>query len=414
MPTWRPAIFPLRWPIMIVCGLMVAGAWAARRDRDKSAPPPEPAPAPGPIQPEPEPDSERSASEPAPTPDQVHVGPLFPDGLPMPTLELPDGLANPTSQACAACHGELTEAWAGSAHATAWQAERYLQAVRDASQPTSCLACHLPYEAQHPDRVVQHAGGDPAMPHHEPNPAWSPTLQREGVGCATCHLREGAILGPRGSTAAPHPTRASEDLASPALCAACHQLSWPGSDTAWYDTYGEWYRSPYRAAGVRCQDCHMAQRAATVTTGRFASHPSHALSVDPARAVSILLDLDSPRITRGEPFAMKLRVQNTGAGHAFPTGHPGKSYILAAVVVSSEDEPLHEPFEHALVRNVEPDPPHALLEDSRIPARGELVLEHETTILHKKPAGPAALRVTIRREGEERTIIVRSFPVTVL
>ncbi len=410
MPSWRSAILPLRWPITVVCGLLVAGGWAARRDRDKNDAPPEPEPAAAPEEETPN----QARPEPAPEPSQLHQGPLFPEGLPMGMPALPKGLANPTAQACAACHGDIAEAWQASAHATAWKGERFTQAVRDASKDARCLACHLPYQAQHPELVADYAAGDVDQPRHQPNPSWSPTLQAEGITCASCHLRDGVIIGPRGSETAPHPTSASADLASPALCGSCHQLGWPDSEVAWYDTYGEWYRSAYQQAGVGCQDCHMPQQAATVAVGRFASHAGHGLLTRPQHALSVLLELGSPQITRGEPFGFSLRLQNTGAGHAFPTGHPEKAYLLQAVVVDAEGTPLHEPLEHQLVRKVETAPPHALIEDTRIPARGEITLEHESTIPHKKPAGPAVLRVTIAREGEERSLLERSFPVTVL
>ena len=397
-------MFPLRWPLILTAALFTAGGWAARRGRN--AEPPE-APEVPTAEPEPTP-------APAPSPEEVHQGPLFPDGLPLTELTLPDGLANPTSQGCAACHGDIQHHWQGSAHAQGWAGDAYQLAVRDASEPTTCQGCHLPLLAQHPLQVVHHSDGDPSSPQHAANSGWSPSLQREGVTCASCHLREGTILGPRGSTAAPHPTAASAELSSPALCAACHQLSWPDSELAWYDTYGEWYRSPYREAGVSCQDCHMPQQAGTVSTGRFAAHASHAMAVDAHRAVSVLAHIASPEISRGEPFDFALRIQNTGSGHAFPTGQPGKAYLVRAVVVDAEGEELHEPLEHRLERTVSPEPPYALVADERIPARGELMLEHQATISQKKPAGPSSLQVTIVAEQGGAVLVERSFPVSVI
>jgi hypothetical protein len=400
-------MLPLRWPITLVAGLLIAGAWAGRKAHQAEEPPP-----PTPSE-EPAAEPAVATAAPAPAPEQVHGGPLFPQGLPLAGLVLPEGLANPTAQACAACHGTQYDQWEGSAHATGWQGERWSQAVRDASQPEECQACHLPFTAQHTHRVVHQAEGQADALQHAVNPDWSPSLQREGVSCAACHLREGRVLGPRADARAPHPVAKSDDLGSPVLCAACHQLSWPDAEVAWYDTYGEWYRSPYREAGLRCQDCHMPPMAGLVTTGRFAAHAGHAMATDPSHAVSVLLELDSPVITRGAPYDLRLRVQNTGAGHAFPTGHPGKAYVIRAVVVDAEGEPLHDAFEHRLVREVQPEPPFALVSDSRIPARGELLLEHQATIPQKKPAGPSLLRVSILDERLEQPLLERTFPVTV-
>ncbi len=400
-------MLPLRWPLYITVTLLVAGAWAGRWGR--RAEPESP-----PEQPETPPEQPEAPTEPtpAPTPEQVHEGPLFADGLPMTELLLPEGLANPTAQNCAACHGEIQHHWEASAHAQGWAEEAYELAVRSASEPTTCRGCHLPYLVQHPLLVVHETDDDAGSPEHATNTSWSPSLQREGVTCATCHLREGRVLGPRGNGNAPHPTVRSEALASPALCGTCHQLSWPDSELAWYDTYGEWYRSPYREAGVRCQDCHMPQRAGSASIGRFAAHADHAMAVDPGRASSVLVELPGPEVTRGQPFTVSLRLQNTGAGHAFPTGQPGKAYTVQTVVLDSDGEPLHEAIEHRLERIVQPDPPHALVSDTRIPARGELILDQEITLSQRKGAGACLLRVSVLDQHGD-ALFARDFPVTV-
>jgi hypothetical protein len=410
MKLWRFAILAFRWPFLPVwASVVAAGAWAGKRARD-----PVPAEPPAPPVEEPSLPAPPAPPAPPPSPDVAATGPLFAQGLPLAELVLPEGLANPTAQQCAACHGEILDAWAASGHATAWQGERWSQAVRDASEPTACLACHLPLAVQHPRRVVAMTEGQLDAPRHEPNPAWSPALQREGVTCAACHLREGRIVGPRASASAPHPVVANDALASPGLCAACHQLTWPGAATPWYDTYGEWYRSAYREAGIRCQDCHMPSTAGTPTIGRFAGHASHALALDPARAVSILVELGGAEVVRGEAFTFKVRVQNTGAGHAFPTGQPGHALYLTAVVVDAKGQPLHEPLQQVLARTVADAAPFALVQDTRIPPRGELSLEKTTTIPQKKPAGPARLRVTIAGDPKGAPLIERAFPLTVL
>ncbi|MFH1464008.1 MAG: multiheme c-type cytochrome [Pseudomonadota bacterium] len=409
MKLWRFAILPFRWPLLPVwASVVVAGAWAGKRARD-----PEPAqPPPPPVE---EPAAEETtAPAPPPAPEAAATGPLFAQGLPLTELALPEGLANPTAQQCTACHAQIHGAWAAGAHASAWEGERWNQAVRDASEPTACLACHLPIAAQHPRRVVALTEGQLDSPRHELNPVWSPSLQREGVTCAACHLRDGAIVGPRASESAPHPVVQSDALGSPGLCAACHQLTWPGAQTAWYDTYGEWYRSAYREAGIRCQDCHMPLTAGTPTTGRFAGHASHALALDPGQAVSLLVELASPEVVRGEEFTFTVRVQNTGAGHAFPTGQPGHALYLSAVVVDGKGQPLHEPLEKVLERSVADEPPFAVQQDTRVPARGELTLVKTTTIPQKKPAGPARLRVTIAASRGGAPLVERSFPLTVL
>jgi len=394
----------------VLGGLLLASGWKLGRQQEQ--PPPDPAaqqPAPVSVS-EPAPEPPPSAPDPA----QVLEGSLFADGLPLASTELPEGLANATAQACNACHSAVHASWESSAHPLGWQGQRFLQAVADAGQATQCQACHLPLAVQHSSLTREYTGDEASSPQLEANPAWDPSLQREGVTCAACHLREGRIAGPRGSREAPHPTVASPELRSAALCAACHQLSWEGAQLAWYDTYGEWHASPYEQAGLRCQDCHMPQVAGAITTGRFTGHASHALALDTARALSVLLELPSGSITRGTAFEFQLRLQNTGAGHAVPTGPPGKVYTLSAAVVDAAGAELHEPLTVELARKLTSEEPFSLLEDTRIPARGELLFSHQATISQKKAAGPALLRVRISAPHEDGPRLERSFPVVIL
>ncbi|MCP4514395.1 MAG: carboxypeptidase regulatory-like domain-containing protein, partial [Delftia sp.] len=39
------------------------------------------------------------------------------------------------------------------------------------------------------------------------------------------------------------------------ICAPCHMGSWWGVTA--YNSFGEWFASPYREQGIECQDCHM-------------------------------------------------------------------------------------------------------------------------------------------------------------
>ena len=56
-----------------------------------------------------------------------------------------------------------------------------------------------------------------------PNPMFDSELREEGVGCISCHLGEGVILGPTGTANAPHPVQKSEALLKPEACNTCHQ-----------------------------------------------------------------------------------------------------------------------------------------------------------------------------------------------
>lgn len=349
-----------------------------------------------------------TAKEPA-----VPVPALWPSGgLPLGSQETPAGLANLTAQGCNACHWETHGQWAETAHASAWRSPTYQAAVARVGDATVCTGCHLPLANQHAALASGYIDGDLARPLLEANPAWDPSLMSEGVGCAACHVREGVVLASRKGGAAPHPVVVSAELSSSAACATCHQLSWPEGDRPFYDTYGEWERSAYAAAGVSCQDCHMPPRAVPVAASTFAAAADHGFEADLRRAVSVLVSMPSPSVQRGEAVAVSVRLQNTGAGHHFPTGSPFKSYRLVAELVGVDGTSLAEARVHDLARDVEDAPPYRTLADSRIPAGGEIVLEWGLLVDLRVPAQDGIIRLSIQPIGTgEAPVVLQEIPV---
>lgn len=337
----------------------------------------------------------------------VQAGPLFGSGLPIAIEQTPEGLANVSAQGCNACHFQAHEDWASSDHANAWANETFQAALARAGGSTACSQCHLPLINQHAKLAAGYIDGDLSRPNLQTNDIWDATLMSEGVTCAACHIRDGKIVGTRPIADAPHPMAVSEELGQSAVCATCHQMTWEGADQPFYDTFREWEGSAYAAAGVRCQDCHMPPKAGLATATRFAASPAHSFTADTARAVSVLIDLESAELQRGQPFPVQIRIQNTGAGHHFPTGSPFKAYAVRVELIGSDGKPLTPAFVHELARNVEQAPPWKTLSDNRIPAGGEVTLNHTFQVDHRKQAGPGVLRVRIGRKthGEETPII---------
>ena len=158
----------------------------------------------------------------------------------------------------------------------------------------------------------------------------------------------------------------SPQLRAPELCATCHSLTWPGADKPLYDTYGEWERSPYVKAGITCQACHVGRAADDGVA-------SHDVAQPPQRAVTLLVGVNTIDLVRGGgPVAVAVRVQNTGAGHAFPTGSPWRVVrVQAALVgpVGKKGEVLPHPkatWTADLKRTVEDAPPWRTLADTRV------------------------------------------------
>ncbi len=322
------------------------------------------------------------------------------------------GLSSISSQACNACHYSIHDEWASSAHASSWKSPRVMKAARDAGDPTACKACHLPLQNQHSSLTKSYQTEKLSMPVLSPNPSWDPTLQVEGVTCAACHIRDGVVLGPRATAAAPHPVRQSDDIGSPMSCSPCHQLSITGTEAPYYDTYGEWRRSAYREAGIGCKDCHMPLRSSMITASRFASHRSHLVTADVSRALSLLMSLDSPRLTRGEAFGGSLLLQNTGAGHYFPTGSPLGTITLQMAAYQG-DTPRSAPFTYRLGWPTAEENGTGPLPDTRIPPGGQVEVSFTITVPQKSPAGDAELRVILVRSGSEEVLLTRNYPITI-
>lgn len=323
--------------------------------------------------------------------------PLFPDGLPVALQQTPEGLANLSAQGCNACHWQAHDEWANTPHAAAWSDPEYQEAMARVGNTTACRSCHLPLANQHNRLAAGFVGGDFARPQMAENDIWDATLMAEGVTCAACHVREGTVISTRAAPDAPHPVAVSVELHSPEMCATCHQLTWPGADRPFYDTYGEWKASAYAQAGISCQECHLPAQTGTSAASRFAARPSHAFPADLGRGLSVLFDLESPEAQRGAPFPVRIRLQNTGAGHHIPTGSPFKTYRVSLHIEDAAGEALVAPAELELGRTVEAEPPWNTTADNRIPAGGEVAFEHAFEVSQKKAAQRATLVVRVEQ-----------------
>lgn len=393
----------MRWTIfrspLLLLGLVAGLALAARKKGD-----PSPTPEPAPVEAAP-----AEAPPPAPPPPT-----LFSGALPIALQQTPDGLASLSAQACAGCHISAHEAWTGTAHAAAWRDATFQAALARVGESTACRSCHLPLANQHPRLATGYRDGDLTRPDLQPNTAWDPTLMSEGVTCAACHIRDGVVLSTHESPGAPHPVVATAELSSPELCASCHQLTWPGADRPFYDTYGEWKASAYAAAGVRCQDCHMPPTAGVAIATRYAAQPDHAFQADPGRALSVLVSLDAPEVQRGQPYDVRLKLQNTGAGHHIPTGSPFQTYTVQVELLDTEGKPLAAPWAIPLARTVADAPPWSTLSDTRLAAGEERSVDHAFLVDQRKKAGAALLRVSLLRgSGAGDATALQEIPLSV-
>jgi len=342
--------------------------------------------------------------EDAPVPDPAipeAEPPLFPpDGSAVTIAELPGSLPSLSAQTCNACHGEIHDQWAASGHASASTNPVYVAAVDALGGPSECDSCHLPLEVQRPTLAKGPGKG------RVDNPAYDPTLRLEGVTCAACHVRDGAILGPRQLAVgqAPHPVRAVRAMSTPEACAACHQAGAGDAEhgSALIDTLGEWEQSAFGQAGIPCQDCHMPRTSGRIAGSRYAAYSAHALtrSRDPrelARAVTLGVSLRASSLQRGDVLRATATLMNTGAGHAVPTGDPGHRLELGFTVVDFEGELPKgaEPKSEWFGRTVDPGPPATVSSDSRLQPGGQRQVDYSYGADKKSKPGRYTLVVSL-------------------
>lgn len=319
----------------------------------------------------------------------------------LPPLDVPAGIASLSAQTCNGCHAEVHDGWAASAHAHAATDPIWRAGARLLGDPPLCRECHQPMAEQRSD--LPDGPGALATGRGPMNPAWSPTLAQEGVTCAACHVREGRILGPRDLPAeqVPHPVQRSEALVKADFCAGCHQAALPGAeDRPWLDTFGEWERSAFGQAGIRCQDCHMVRTSGAVAGSRFAAFASHegAFPRDPkalARAVTLEIGLRAPSLSRNEQLRATATLSNTGAGHAVPTGDPSHRVELRWTVLDPAGKAAGDSRSDWLFREVSNDAPFREVKDARLAAGATRTFDFQWEPGKKAAPGEYTLRVEL-------------------
>ncbi|MFO1522691.1 MAG: multiheme c-type cytochrome [Kiritimatiellia bacterium] len=175
---------------------------------------------------------------------------------------------------CAECHKTQERDWRGSMHSRAHHDGLYRAfaelARKEAGEETYlfCTACHAPGAVA--------AGEQPAA---KDGAGKHTFLTDEGVTCEVCHLasdvrtvhaggggnasllltpgeaRFGPLKDP--SDEASHKNAPSPLHERSEFCSACHTLLHPHNGLVIENTYEEWRKGPYAAAGIQCQDCHM-------------------------------------------------------------------------------------------------------------------------------------------------------------
>ncbi|HWU87004.1 MAG TPA: multiheme c-type cytochrome [Kofleriaceae bacterium] len=231
------------------------------------------------------------------------------------------------ARGCAGCHAAITDEWARSRHALAWT-NSIFQTEYAARPQAWCVNCHAPLATQQADLAGPRAA--------------------QGVDCASCHVRAGALVSTRRRAGSPHETVADPTFGSPAFCADCHQFTFPVLDRKsgaalqmtphpMQDTVASFRAGPYARDGEGCMACH-------------GSRHSHAFGG--AHDRGMLEGALDVAWCREEDDALRVSVRNAAAGHAVPTGDIHRHMYLR-VWRSSAPEAL---FQAYFGRRFEPAP----------------------------------------------------------
>ena len=323
------------------------------------------------------------------------------------STELP--LSEQLSGACAACHSDIYEQWFNDPHRTGLQSSELLKGWAAHNNAPSCQNCHLPLFGQQPTVAPTFVDGDPTQPIPTPNPNFEPNLYSESVGCASCHIRDGLIVGQQ-STAAPHSIVHSPDLSRSTACQSCHQGQAAGYAEAIYTTYSEWENSSFAKAGVQCQDCHMSSTPTTTALVGTITQANHAQSLSIRQALRVEW-VDAPAVVqRGELTHFNINIINSGAGHAIPTGSPFEAHSLIFEVIQNE-KALQKPIEHSLGLTFSDSNPKTIIQNSRIPVDGTLSFQIPVNIGQKKLVGRAILRIRYSERENSTTLV--EYPIEI-
>jgi len=348
-----------------------------------------------------------AACAPKPAPDFYATRPPF--ERPLAAQRVPRGLSSLSSRECGRCHVAIYREWRQSVHAQAWSDLQFQAEL--GKQPGVrwlCVNCHTPLRNQIDSLVVALAAGDVERPTRRPNPVFDADLRDEGITCAACHVREGAVEGPFGDPNAPHAVRMNPAFLSSELCLDCHQAvqAYPGKNfVCTFRTGDEWREGPLAAAGRVCQDCHMpaVQRPLVAggivrRVGRHSWIGSHlpkggesdlalwdSLAALTSAGIALLADRE-PRVIAGDSAAWSVRAVNAFAGHRLPTGDPERSVTVALAVMSEQGDTLAR-LEHLIAQRYQWWPEVKKLSDDRL-APGEEAL---VTIRYRTPRGPYRL-----------------------
>ncbi len=259
----------------------------------------------------------------------------------IPNQKIPQGLVSLSAEQCGICHKEHYKEWKTSTHAHAWTDMQFQAELKKESSPYLCINCHIPLQNQQKYIVTGLINGDIYQPVEHLNPKFDKNLKQEGINCASCHVRNGAVIGPTGTTKAPHKTIKDTNFLSEKLCIGCHNANAVVTPTlaCTFQTGEEWKAGPYYGKKT-CITCHMLEKNRENVAG-FGKRKSH-LHYFMGSGIPKVKG-EHPKMLNGLAFHLSklknnyhkndslnfiFKVKNVNAGHRVPTGDPERFFII--------------------------------------------------------------------------------------
>lgn len=283
----------------------------------------------------------------------------------VPNQEIPQGLSSLSAKECGACHQAHYNEWKLSTHAHAWADLQFQAELKKESSPFMCINCHIPLQNQQEYIIEGLIDGDIYKPVKTKNPKYDPNLQLEGINCASCHVRNNVVIGPTGTSKAPHKTIKDTKFLSEQLCISCHNAAAVITPTlaCTFETGDEWKAGPFFGK-KNCISCHMPSVDREIVGG-FGKRPSR-LHYFPGSGIPKLSTVESKGLNGLGFYPSKiksnysvkdsinftLKLKNEFAGHKVPTGDPERFFNITFVlkdemqnILSSKTERIGEKWE---------------------------------------------------------------------
>lgn len=268
-----------------------------------------------------------------------------------------------TASSCADCHVEIArqheQAMMSQCFVHEWDEIEYFElalphaenVAKVAGVKAGCNGCHAP---------LAFLAGD--IPPSRPSAG---TRANEGATCDLCHSITGFdgdvpynfnwVSEPGPTKQGPRPNRTSdyhgvaynEFLSTAEFCGTCHNEKDPWG--LWVKaTHLEWKEGPYAAAGVTCQNCHMAaSEGVSVDGGEVLPDMRNHLfngAHDPGKligSVEVRIHPVARDVRAGGTVKLTAVVMNAKAGHMIPTGSAEERLVWLEVEVKDAAGQVH-------------------------------------------------------------------------